>query len=260
MQIDKTTYQKNKRTREYQGYQQRGNLALPNGILVHTTNGNVGTKLSSEANYIANSIEIGAHYLIGKQGEIIEFLDPRKYIAYHAGCVSDYSTEDNIHTIGIEIHNTPKEGNVTKLAWSSLDWLVKSLRSQFQIPLQNIKTHREVAVFCGTNKKGRKIDPSGITDSEFNAWVNSLDGLITYEVINPANVYIRQSPQVNDHNIAGILRYGDRFQCDVLKLDEQGQSINGNNQWAHIYRGVSNGVSVDNLGFVHTVNLKRIYD
>lgn len=174
--------------------------------------------------------------------------------------MSDYSREDNIHTIGIEIHNTPLEGKVTKPALNALDWLTKQLRGQFNIPLRNIRTHRDVAVFCGTNKKGRKIDPSGITDAEFNAWVQSLDGLITYEVTNPANVYVRQSPQVNPYNIAGILRYGDRFECDVLKSDELGQSINGNNQWAHIYRGTSNGVPVDHLGFVHTVNLKRVYD
>lgn len=265
MYIDKTTYNKSKRIpynpKKYCGYQPRpiGRLDI-RSLLVHTTNGKAGSSLTSEANYIANSLDISSHYLIGKHGEIIEFLDPVAYIAYHAGCVRS-TTFSNVFSIGIEMHNTPAEGMCTPLQLTALDWIVRDSIQRFSIKEQNIETHRNVAVFCpgdkNAGKLGRKIDPSGFPDSMFYTWRTSLyihEPIVVYKVIG-SSVNIRSSPQVNDTNIVGKLTYGDTFTSAALKVDENGEYINGKNTWAHLTRGTHNGNKIDGLGFVHTSNL-----
>lgn len=259
------------------GYQPRSiRLSLPKSIIVHTTNGKKGSSLESEARFIANSKDISAHYLIGKGGEIIQFLDPNHYIAYHAGCVKSMLWS-NVYAIGIELHNTPAEGHITDAQMGSLDKLVRLLMQAFHIPHYNIETHRNVAVFCknepNAGKLGRKIDPSGFSDNEFRLWRDSLRTLHTfvpmaieevtiprvqYRVTNVKGVNIRQSPQVNDHNIAGTLVYGDTFYGGDIKKDEKGEYLRNRNEWVHIQEGTSRGKDVSQLGFVHISNLKVI--
>jgi len=273
MQIDTTSFDKRKAVpydpeRSDNGYQPRpfGRLA-PKSIIVHTTNGHAGTSFYSEARYIQLSRAISAHYLIGKDGTIVQFLDPRSYIAYHAGCVKAQLWTNNF-AIGIEMHHTTTEGPISIATKSALDWLVRQLMRDYTIPAQNIDTHRNVAVFCpgsvNAGKLGRKIDPSGFPDNEFYAWRSTLVAAgqyTTYRVINPRGVNVRQQPKVS-MNIAGILLYGDTFESDVLKVDEKGETHTGvagsSNQWAHIYRGISEGKPVDQLGFVSLSNLQQI--
>lgn len=258
MDINKTTYNKARRTSN--GYQIRpkGRLKI-RSVMVHTTNGRKGTTLTQEANYIANSDEISSHYLVGKKGEIIEFLDPELYVAYHAGCVKA-TAFSNPFCIGIEMHNTPSEGHCTDLQLYALDWLVLNLIEHFSIPKHYIETHRAVAVYCKghklAGKLGRKIDPSGFPDNEFYAWRDTLYGK-QYRVISEV-VNVRQSPQVNNYNIAGKLYKDDTFFSAVQKVDELGQYIKGVNIWAHLTRGTSRGKDVSGLGFVHTSNLAVI--
>lgn len=267
--IDTRTYDKTKAipyNPEIQcGYQPRpaGRLA-PRSILVHTTNGNKGSSFHAEANYITYSRSISAHYLIGKDGRIVQFIDPKYWIAYHAGCVKA-TTWSNPYAIGIEMHNTPTEGHVPAATITSLDWLVRELMRDYNIPATNVDTHRNTAVYCGTSTLGRKIDPSLWPDNEFYAWRNTLSPamlMTTYRVINSRGVNVRQSPQVNDHNIAGVLYYNDTFQSDTLKVDELGQTHTGvagsSNLWAHIYKGTSMGKPVDQLGFVSLSNLQVV--
>jgi hypothetical protein len=247
------------------GYQPRpAGRVPPKSILVHTTNGRKGSSFQGEANYIMNSRNISSHYLIGKDGRIVQFLDPRYWIAYHAGCVKA-TLWSNVYSIGIEMHNTPSEGHVPAATLTALDWLVRNLMLTYNIKASSIDTHRNVAVFCGTTKLGRKIDPSLWPNDEFYAWRNTLSPAMvmpTYRVINTKGVNVRQSPQVNDHNIAGVLYYNDTFQSDVLKADELGQTHTGaagdSNMWAHIYKGTSMGKPVDQLGFVSLSNLQPI--
>src|SRR5687767_4402866 len=79
----------------------------PVSILVHTVNGARGTRFSREAEYIFNSNFIGAHYLIGKDGRIVQFLNPMLR-AWHAGAVYDQLFNNN-NSIGIEVHATVGE-------------------------------------------------------------------------------------------------------------------------------------------------------
>ncbi len=265
--IDKTTYNKAQRI-PYDptkpnipiGYQPRpiGRLA-PKSIIVHTTNGGVGTTFHNEATYICNSRAISSHYLIGKQGQIVQFLDPTGYIAYHAGCVKS-TTFSNVFAVGIEMHNTPKEGPCTLAQLQALDWLTRRLIEQYHIQAASIETHRAVAVFCkgdtNAGHLGRKIDPSGFPDNQFYTWRTSLYTPPMVELkVTAAVVNIRTSPQVNPTNIVGQLTYGNTFKSAAIKLDELGQVINGKSTWAHLTEGERDGVKLDGLGFVHMSNL-----
>lgn len=243
------------------GYQPRpkGRLDI-RSIIIHTTNGRKGTTLEAEANYIVDSRDISAHCLIGKQGQLIEFLDPALYIAYHAGCVKSV-TFSNPFAIGIEMHNTPIEGLCTIEQLHTLDRLVRQLIERFTIKEENIETHRAVAVFCRgsafAGRLGRKIDPSGFTDDLFYAWRKTLyaKSLITKYRVIAETVNIRTSPQVNNHNIIGQLQYNDTFESVALLEDELHQRIKNSTTWAHVTKGMHNGIAIDGLGFVHTSNL-----
>ena len=263
--IDTTHYNKAKRI-PYDPKTPCGYMPRPLGrvhvrsIIVHTTNGKKGTTLASEANYICNSRAISAHYLIGKQGEIIQFLDPSFYIAYHAGCVRS-TLFTNVFAIGIEMHNTPTEGPCTILQIEALTWLVKQLYEKYTIPELNIETHRKVAVYCPGHKlagqTGRKIDPSGLPDSIFYSWRAALYNKPTmtkYKVV-ASKVNIRTSPQINDTNIVGQLVFGDTFESVATVKDELGQTISGKNTWMHLTKGTHNGMRLDGLGFIHASNL-----
>ncbi len=268
--IDTTTYAKQAAIpynpeRNDNGYQPRPSGTLrPRKIIVHTTNGAKGSTFHGEALYIQRSRLISAHYLIGKDGRIVQFLDPRYWIAWHAGCVKS-TAFSNPFSIGIEMHNTPLEGHVPLAQINALDWLVRQLLRTFSLVGTDVDTHRNVAVFCGTTKLGRKIDPSIWPDFEFYGWRAILapaPTYTTYKVMNTKGVNVRQSPQVNDTNIAGVIYYGDTFESDVLKVDELGQTHSGavgsSNMWAHIYKGTSMGKPIDGLGFVSLSNLQPI--
>jgi len=268
MHIDTTTYNKAQRIpynpKKACGYQPRplGRLSI-RSILDHTTNGHAGTSLEQEAAYIANSREISSHYLIGKEGDIIDFLDPLLYIAYHAGCVRSMAFS-NPFSIGIEMHNTPVEGHCSIKQLESLDWLVRDLITRFNIQKKYIETQRAVAIYCKghplAGQLGRKIAPSGFPDSEFYAWRELLYTPVpvvkTYEVIADS-VNIRTAPFVGN-NIAGKLYKGDISTSIAQKRDEHKQYIKGTDIWAHLTKGVSQGKDVSGLGFVHTSNLKLI--
>lgn len=272
--IDTTTYAKQKAIpynpeRNDNGYQPRPSGTLrPRTVMVHTTNGRKGSTFHAEAKYIQTSRAISSHYLIGKDGRIVQFLDPKYWIAYHAGCVKA-TAWSNLFSIGIEMHNTPSEGHVPQPMVDALDWLVRQLMREYNIIATNVDTHRNTAVYCNNHalagKKGRKIDPSIWPDEEFYAWRSLLAPApvyTTYKVINPRGVNVRQSPQVNSNNIAGVLYYNDTFDSDVLKIDELNQTHTGaagsSNLWAHIYKGTSMGMPVDHLGFVSLSNLQRL--
>lgn len=90
------------------------------------------------------------------------FDDITKYRAWHAGSVRDPIYNNN-NSIGIECHYTPGENTYLPDMQSALTELVISLQNQFSIV--TIETHRNVAI-----PKGRKVDPSHISDVEFYLW------------------------------------------------------------------------------------------
>jgi hypothetical protein len=241
------------------GWDYRRN-ATAKSLLIHTTNGHIGTMYESERNFIYYSDYIKAHYLVGKKGQVTKFLDIALR-AWHAGAVND-SRFNNNNSVGIECHYTPGEGLWTPEMHSTLDELVRYLIKEMGITSpEMIETHRAVAT-----PKGRKIDPSGFSDAEFYVWRSRLfeapqKPFVKYRVIS-AEVNIRTSPHIphlnEPTNIVGKLTRGDIFESEALKVDEYREYVHGINTWAHLTRGVHNGKPVDSLGFIHTSNLTII--
>ncbi len=191
-----TNHLKTNYCKPYEGYAPRG-TAPWKSIIIHTTNGKAGSTFDAEANFIARSKDIGAHFLVGKDGRV-ENIVPLTYFAYHAGRVRDLKYS-NLYSIGIENHFTPSEKEWTGEMWYGLT----SLMQQY-LPRVEVQTHRYVAI-----PKGRKIDPSGVSDTAFEMWTSNLyaDWKLI-ETITDANY--RAHPEFND-NIIAEYESGKRF-------------------------------------------------
>jgi hypothetical protein len=144
------------------GYQARGN-ALPSSILIHTTNNkHKHTQFVKEAEFLRDSPAVSAHFLIGKDGRIVQFLDPIRWQAWHAG--KTLPAFLNAKSIGIEHHVSVGE-DWTATQHEACTWLVRTLMSAHTIPSELVETHRAVAL-----PKKRKSDPEGWEDAAFDAW------------------------------------------------------------------------------------------
>src|SRR5262245_46329133 len=102
----------------------------PTSVVCHSTEGAVGQSLQSASDYLYHSAKVSADYLIGKAGEIINFLDSRRFAAWHAGGQQPDGTwtaqpaYSNPHSIGIECLHASSE------AWpaaqkDALAWLLE---------------------------------------------------------------------------------------------------------------------------------------
>lgn len=234
------------------GYDRRVKGVRPHRVIIHSTNGRRGSSLAKEAEYLRDSGAVGAHYLGGKGGEVLELLDP-ELRAWHAGAaVPGWGNND---TLGIELHHAVGE------AWTldqreALTWLLKSqLMPAYGITPADIDMHRVIAL-----PHGRKVDPSDWADAGFYAWRASLGdqryvpqqppALATYVVLSDVNV--REKPSRDNARIAlgghAVLARGFTFQSDVAV---PGQALGGNNQWIHM-------VTPAAWGFVHSSCVQRI--
>jgi hypothetical protein len=171
--IDKTTYDKARHPPkgDRRGFQAR--VVVPSAILIHATqNKNKGTALANEARYLFEATEVSAHYLIGKAGEVVQFLDPRIWNAWHSGdCAPDRF--ENRTSIGIELHAHATEAP-TAPQLLSLKTLVQHLMWQFSIGQDAIARHGSVAV-----PPGRKTDPAGWPEAPFARWRATLTPQMT---------------------------------------------------------------------------------
>lgn len=131
-------------------------------IVIHTTNNAKVTTFSGEAGFLYTSPNVSAHFLNGKEGQVVQFLDP-KWIAWHTGAVNDRDC-GNMHAIGIENHFCMPDLGWPRAMRDSLTELCIMLLKQYP-SIKKIVTHRSVAV-----PRGRKIDPSGWNDADFVDW------------------------------------------------------------------------------------------
>lgn len=182
--VDRATWQKvlacppkvvNGKTYYFGWHPRKGNL--PTRILVHTTNGRMHSSFESECKYLTfTAKDVGAHYLVAKDGRVVRMLNPRTEVAWHAGaCTTGW---DNNTAIGIEMHYTPGES-------VSLDQIVACGNLILDLcavyPIGELRTHlmghRHVAIHTKgplRGKLGRKIDPSNMTDMFFHGWRDDL--------------------------------------------------------------------------------------
>lgn len=206
------TLQYHKTTKLGKGHSNRYNAPY-RSIIVHTTNGNIGTSFENEAKFLQTSPNVGAHFLVAKDGRIAEIV-PLAYQAYHTGLVKD-SKYSNQSAIGIEVHFTPLELSWTVFMWEGLTRLVKAL------PDLEIVTHREIAI-----PKGRKVDPSGVTDTMFNMWRKNIHQE-WHKIETKNGATLRNSAKVNMFTRIKILPKG-RYYYGFKVI---GETVQGNNTW-----------------------------
>jgi N-acetylmuramoyl-L-alanine amidase-like protein len=162
--MDTETYNKAQKYRPGRGYEARVNP--PTSIIVHSTSSLVkNTLFANEAKFLYESSLVSAHYLIGKDGAIVRFLDPRKWAAWHAG--NTIPAFLNQRSIGVELHHSVGDPPYPDAQLNALSALLRSLWGLFNIPIERIETHGQVAL-PGPYK--RKTDPSDMTYAEFRAF------------------------------------------------------------------------------------------
>ncbi|MCB0801726.1 MAG: N-acetylmuramoyl-L-alanine amidase [Flavobacteriales bacterium] len=118
-------------------------------IILHHT---AGKSFKSDLNWMLNpESKVSAHYLIGEQGEIAQLVKD-KDIAWHAG-KSEWNGKSNVNnfSIGIECSGDTTKKPFTDIQFDALVFLVKKLKKEYDIPLSDIISHREIA-------PGRKVD------------------------------------------------------------------------------------------------------
>lgn len=201
-------------------------------FMVHTTNGNQGSTLAQEENFLLTNqkknsagkwASVSAHYLLGKQGEVVQLLNPDLYVAIHTGMT--WPGKSNSYALGVEMHYTPGEGRFPARMWKALTDL--KLRYPLLIPIM----HREAAI-----PPGRKKDPSGISNQQFNYW--KTNHTKPTRIITAIDANIRQQPTRK----SSIVQTVDQEEFMVYGDPVDGEYVGANNKWWFI-----NGV-----GYIHT--------
>jgi N-acetyl-anhydromuramyl-L-alanine amidase AmpD len=183
--IDTATYRKDLRYAPGHGwgsYQASSDSYIrrerrPSSIVVHTTNGRVGSAFSSEAAYLRDAKSVSCQYLVGKEGQVALIL-PETLEAWHAG--SARLGFSNVESIGIECHLGVLGSNgqtLPQARWerwteaqqAALTALCRDLLARWSIPSTKVETHRAIAL-----PPGRKVDPTNWSDADFYAWRDTL--------------------------------------------------------------------------------------
>lgn len=123
----------------------------PNFVVLHHTGDDT---LQGSLRVLTDPMrEVSAHYVIGRDGTVLQLVDERQR-AWHAGLSSWGTTTDlNSASIGIELDNNGKEP-FADAQIDALLALLADLKSRYAIPTANFLGHADIA-------PGRKVDPSG---------------------------------------------------------------------------------------------------
>lgn len=118
-----------------------------------------------EARNLYQKHEVSAHYLIDEEGEIYSLVDECD-VAYHAG-ISYWRGVDGLNSssIGIElVCNDAFECGYTDKQMNALIELCKNLKEKYDIEVENIVGHSDIAYFKENGYLDRKQDPSNLFD------------------------------------------------------------------------------------------------
>lgn len=170
------------------------NLRKPNFIIIHhTAQDSLQQTLKT---FTLTATQVSAHYVISKDGKVVHMLND--YLrAWHAGNGSwGKNTDINSASIGIELDNngiTPFTDNQIL----SLIALLTKLKKDYNIPIQNIIGHSDIA-------PTRKKDPSA-----FFPWkILALNGFGIWpdEVLElaPANFNSEQALRIIGYNTTNL--------------------------------------------------------
>lgn len=240
--MDDTTYDKRAKYNPGHGYEARKNA--PISIVCHSTSNPraKNTVFSAEATFLYNSTLVSAHYLIGKDGATVRFLEPRAWAAWHAG--NAQREYQNQYSIGVELHHSVGDPPYPKAQMNALAVLLRSLMALFNIPVTRIETHGQIAI---AGPYIRKSDPSDMTYEAFLQFRSTL-------VSEPPPVSPpKPPPQTKAYKVLGVPVYQSSTGVGAL--------------WGHLAQGepveidatYSSGVGhlKDGRGFVDMVALEE---
>jgi N-acetylmuramoyl-L-alanine amidase len=121
----------------------------PNFVILHHTGDDSASE--SISTLTDPRLQVSAHYLIEKNGRIVQLVDERLR-AWHAGVASWGSVDDlNSVSIGIELDNNGAQPYPEPQIAALLE-LLADLHERYKIPRQNVLGHADVA-------PRRKVDP-----------------------------------------------------------------------------------------------------
>lgn len=143
-------------------------LRKPNFVILHHTSQN--SVAQTVRTFQLDHTQVSAHYIVGKEGEIIQMLNDYDR-AWHAGRSKWGAVTDlNSVSIGIELDNNGREP-FPEVQIGSLLQLLDTLKTKYQIPQVNFLAHGDVA-------PGRKNDPNSffpwkrLAERGFGIWYN----------------------------------------------------------------------------------------
>jgi len=203
-------------------------------IILHTTNGRKGSRFASELKFLLTSFNVSAHYLVGKDGYIVELL-PIDLRAWHVGVV-DLPENNNNNTIGIEMHYTLGEKTSQAQKNATKD-LIRDIQRRTLVT--DIRMHRTVA-----RPTGRKIDPSNFTNTEFAIWREEVLAIKVKKLIR-AESTVYTSPDY-DHPIASHIT-DERIKNGIVIHDYVTEVMRVSDRWYWITSGI---------GFVESTNVE----
>jgi N-acetyl-anhydromuramyl-L-alanine amidase AmpD len=146
------------------------NLRKPNFIIIHHTAQD--SLQQTVKTFTKTATQVSSHYVISDNGKVVQMLND--YLrAWHAGSGSwGKDTDINSSSIGIELDNNGTEP-FTELQINSLLALLTKLKKDYNIPVQNIIGHSDIA-------PARKKDPSALfpwkilAEKGFGIWKDEL--------------------------------------------------------------------------------------
>jgi len=141
----------------------------PNLVIIHhTSDDTVDQALRTLANPLRS---VSAHYLIGREGRIIQLVDERAR-AWHAGASKwGADTDINSASLGVELDNNGREPFPDAQIAALLE-LLTDIKQRYRIPGANFLGHADVA-------PRRKVDPSRyfpwktLAENGFGLWCDA---------------------------------------------------------------------------------------
>ena len=185
------------------------NLRKPNFVIIHhTAQDSIQQTIKT---FTLARTQVSAHYVIGDDGRVVQMLND--YLrAWHAG--NGYwgkITDINSISIGIELDNNGTEP-FSESQINSLIALLTKLKKDYNIPMQNIIGHSDIA-------PSRKVDPSvlfpwkTLAEKGFGVWPD--------EILEdaPADFNVEQGLKIIGYNTKNLSSAISAFKLHFIQTD-----------------------------------------
>ena len=185
------------------------NLRKPNFIIIHhTAQDSLAQTLKT---FTITKPQVSAHYVIADDGRVVQMVND--YLrAWHGGnAIWGKNTDINSASIGIELDNNGFEPFSDKQITSLLALLTK-LKKDYNIPIQNIIGHSDIA-------PSRKTDPSKLFPWKLLA-LNGF-GLWPDEILEPApaNFNAEQALRIIGYNTKNLNSAISAFKLHYIQTE-----------------------------------------